>query len=234
MIDTIGPGAVGTGAQGQDCGGGALPPDVSPAALRDALERRLQGADPGRPDHGAGPVNRILLALVAPDDAAEGRQAPLDGFRDAVVAELVRRYLLAVAAHAHGGAAAGVWHVVLDAWASGRADPRRIALAGAHAIVGHDLAPTVVSTCTLLGRTPGPAEREAVRVLVERVAARVCDEAPAESPGEAHGPELLLTRTDAWRQVELLWAVRGRPSEAEREQAALDWRAALIARGLLT
>lgn len=229
MIDTIDPGAIGTGAGG---GTGALPPH----ALRDILERRQRGADEGRPGAGAGPVNRILLGLVAPHHEvdAPGAGPRRDGFRDALVVELVRRYLVAVAAHAHGGAAPRVWKAVLDAWASGLADARRIALAGAHAIVGHDLAPTVVSTCTLLGRTPGPAEREAVRVLVERVAARVCDEAPTEAPTEAHGPELLLTRTDAWRQVELLWAVRGRPSEAEREQAALDWRATLIARGLLT
>ena len=224
MIDTIDPGAIGTGAGG---GTGALPPH----ALRDILERRQRGADEGRPGAGAGPVNRILLGLVAPHHEvdAPGAGPRRDGFRDALVVELVRRYLVAVAAHAHGRAAPRVWKAVLDAWASGLADARRIALAGAHAIVGHDLAPTVVSTCTLLGRHPGPAEREAVRVLAERVASWV----GADAHDDAHGPELVLTRTDAWRQVELLWTVRGRPSEAERERAALDWRATLITKGLL-
>jgi hypothetical protein len=198
----------------------------------DAVAGLQDGADAGVRGQGAGPVGRLLTAVAAPDDAA----APLDAeFRTALVAELARRYLRAVQAQARGSGAPRVWQVLLSRWEGGAGDPARTALAGAHALVCFDLPPAVVSVCTLLGRTPGHLEQAVVQVMTAQIT-RLANEAAAadaRSDDDASGLALLLSRSECWRQTEHLWTLRGRPSEAEKERAALDWRAALVARALL-
>jgi hypothetical protein len=198
----------------------------------DAVAGLQDGADAGVRGQGAGPVGRLLTAVAAPDDAAAQPDAE---FRTALVAELARRYLRAVRAQARGSGAPRVWQVLLSRWEGGTGDPARTALAGAHALVCFDLPPAVVSVCTLLGRTPGPLEQAVVQVMTAQIT-RLANEAAAadtRSDDDASGLALLLSRSECWRQAEHLWTLRGRPSEAEKERAALDWRAALVARALL-
>jgi hypothetical protein len=209
---------------------------VTPEAIVHVLSRLQPGADAGRPGEGAGPVNR-LLAEVVEAASIDGDLAPDGEYVTVLVTELAKRYLRAVSGHARGLAVARAWQEILDRWDPATADPARITLAAGLTIVGHDLPSAVVSACTLLGRTPGPAERAAVQLTVALVAdvlretaAATALPAPANAAG---GPRLLLSRNDAWRQAEVLWAVRGRPSEAEKERAAMDWRAGLVVRGLL-
>jgi hypothetical protein len=203
-----------------------------PGGVVDAVAGLQEGADAGVRGHGAGPVGRLLTAIAAPDDAAAQLETE---FRAALVAELARRYLRAVRAHARGSGAPRVWQVLLSRWEGGTGDPARTALAGAHALVCFDLPPAVVSACTLLGRSPGPVEQAVVQAVTGQIT-RLANEAAAtdtRSRDDASGLSLLLSRSECWRQAEHLWTLRGRPSEAEKERAALDWRAALVARALL-
>jgi hypothetical protein len=224
VIEAIGSGAVGTGADRAGTRSGEMAEAV--AALQRGADARARG-------HGAGPVGRLLTVLAR---AGEDRCSVADGeFRAALVAELARRYLRSVRCHARDATVPRVWQVLLDRWEGGSADAARTVLAGAHALVGHDLPQAVVSTCTVLGRTPGRAERAVVQAVVDRIAAHAeaAAGADADSLDAAHGLALLCARGEGWRQAEHLWAVRGRPSEAEQERAALDWRAALVAEALL-
>jgi hypothetical protein len=203
-----------------DAGATGAGPPCRPESPVEALARLQAGADAGLRGHGAGPVGLILAGVAA------ARADDHDEFRSALPVELTRRYLRAVHRHARGDGPPRVWQVVLARWEAA-ADPARTALAGAHALVGYDLAPAVVTTCTLLGRSPGRAERTAVLTLAGRIAALAAGSRLADTPG------LLLAGGEAWRQAEHLWSVRGRPSVAERERIALDWRTALVARTLL-
>jgi hypothetical protein len=212
--------------------GAAEPGDPDrPGGVVEAVARLQEGADAGVRGHGAGPVGRLLTAVAVCDEAA-----PQDTeFRAVLVAELARRYLRAVRAHARGSGTPRVWQVLLARWEGGSGDPARTALAGAHALVCFDLPPAVVSACTLLGRGPGPVEQAVVQAVTAQIA-RLANEAAAtdsRSDDDASGLALLLSRSECWRQAEHLWTLRGRPSEAEKERAALDWRAALVARALL-
>jgi hypothetical protein len=233
VIETIDHGAIGTGGPAGNRGPGHSVP-ATPAGVVQALAPLAAGADAHRRGAGAGPVNRLLAALAG---AVGGGRALDPEFGGALVVELARRYLQVVRDHGRGIAVPRVWRVVLDAWADPGAEPGRITLAGAHALVGHDLPPAVVSTCTLLGRTPGPAERADLQAMVGLLARLACDaagrSADAATLEEATGLELLLTRGEPWRQAEHLWTVRGRPSETERDRHALDRRAALVVRGVL-
>lgn len=205
-----------------------------PGGVVDAVAGLQEGADAGVRGHGAGPVGRLLTALAATDDPAASVPAQPDTeFRAALVAELARRYLRAVRAHARGSGAPRVWQVLLSRWDGGPGDPARTALAGAHALVSFDLPPAVVSACTLLGRSPGPVEQAVVQAVTGQVARLANEAADTRSDDDASGLALLLSRSESWRQAEHLWTLRGRPSEAEKERAALDWRAALVARALL-
>ncbi|WP_346275695.1 DUF5995 family protein [Pseudonocardia sp.] len=223
----------GIGPRGPEVPGpaGAVEP-LTPQGIVDVLARLQAGADAGRRGEGVGPVNRLLSAVVgaAVDDVGADRE-----FAAGMVTELAKRYLRAVRGHARGTPVPRAWQEVIDRWDPATADPGRIALAGGLTLVGLDLAPAVVSICTLLGRTPGPAERADVQTIIGLIAHRL-EAAGAGDPGAAAddaGLGLLLSHHDAWRQAEHLWALRGRPSEAEVERSAMDWRAGLVARGLL-
>jgi hypothetical protein len=212
--------------------GAAVPGDPDrPGGVVEAVARLQEGADAGVRGHGAGPVGRLLTAVAVCDEAA-GQDTE---FRAVLVAELARRYLRAVRAHARGSGTPRVWQVLLARWEGGSGDPARTALAGAHALVCFDLPPAVVSACTLLGRGPGPVEQAVVQAVTAQIARLANDAAATDSRSDddASGLALLLSRSECWRQAEHLWTLRGRPSEAEKERAALDWRAALVARALL-
>ena len=209
---------------------GALEP-VTPDAMVHVLSRLQPGSDAGRRGDGAGPVNRLLTGVVGATVEAESTADT--EFVAVLVTELARRYLRAVSGYARGATVPRAWREVIGRWDPENIDPARITLAGGLTIVGHDLPSAVVSTCTLLGRTPGPAERAAVQMIVGLIADRLRADAAVVALLGADGVGVLLSRHDAWRQAEHLWAVRGRPSEAEEERAAMDWRAGLVARGLL-
>jgi hypothetical protein len=227
VVEAIGAGVVGTDPDGvhrpYPCAGG----------LAEAVVRLQAGADERARGHGAGPVGRVLTAIA--DAAGDGPPDAAHEFRSALLAEIVRRYLRAVRAHARPGSVPRVWQVVLDRWEAG-ADPVRTTLAGVHALVGYDLAPAVVSACTVLGRAPGRTERAVVQDVVGLIAdavTAVAADADALTRADARDLILLGSRGEHWRRAEHLWAVRGRPSEAEKERAALDGHAALVASALL-
>jgi hypothetical protein len=224
--------AMGSGVVGTDPDSGPRPHPRADG-LAEAVVGLQAGADARARGHGAGPVGQLLTAL-----AEAGEDGPPDAareFRAALLAEVARRYLRAVRGHARTAAPPRVWRVVLDGWEGG-ADPVRTTLAGAHALVGYDLAPAVVSACTVLGRAPGRTERAVVRDVVGLVAAAVGEaaaDADALARADARDLVLLFGRGEHWRRAEQLWAVRGRPSEAEKERAALDACAVHVAEALL-
>jgi Family of unknown function (DUF5995) len=204
------------------------PVRTAPAGLSRVVEE-LAGTTGG-----VAPVNRLLFGMCCSTaEDADGEVATT------VVAELARRYLRAVRSHAAGAPVARSWQVLLDEPRAAPPSPLRTTLAGVHALAGHDLAPAVVSACTLLGRAPGPAERDVTdrisAALADAVhqAARTGGDRDPEAAAAARGLALLLGRRDAWRHAELLWALRGRPAEAEAERAAFDWRTSVVGQGLL-
>jgi hypothetical protein len=232
VIEAIGSGTSADHADGES---GADRPGAAADGVTETLVPRQAAAGDDAGGRPVGPVGGLLTAVAGvgpePDTGGDGE------FRVALLGELERRYLRALRRHACAAAVPRVWQVVLDQWEAGT-DPCRSLLAGTYALVGHDLAPAVVSACTLLGRSPGRAERavvEALLDLVARLLADTVDSAGADpaTRGDAAGLTLLLGRGEGWRQAEHLWTVRGRPSEAAKERAALDWRAALVARALL-
>lgn len=237
-IGTAGPGAAGDGEPGESGAESSDPTPLDPGTPDDvveALARLRPGADAHRRGAGAGPVNELLAGLAA---AVGGCGTHDPEFGGVLVVELARRYLHVVGAHGRGAEVPRVWQLVLDSWTDpGGAARERITLAGAHALVGHDLPPAVVTTCTLLGRAPGPAERADLQAAVVLLAGIARDAARHSADpatlDDAADLEPLLTRGDCGRQAEHLWTVRGRPSEADRDREALDRRAALVVRGLL-
>lgn len=213
---------------------------LTPAAAIDVLTR----LGPAAPSGGAAPVTRLLIDVtgaVGADRTGPRRFADAE-FVTALTVELVRRYLRAVRSHARGAPVAKAWKVVLDC--GGRPEPsrQRVARAGVNALVDHDLALALVTTCTLLGRAPGPAERRDVDELIALIGDRLSEISGPDAGGTAatggfsdlRGLAFLLTRSESWRRAEHLWTLRGRPAEAEAERASIDWHTSLVGRGLLT
>lgn len=187
---------------------------------------------------GVAPVDRVLTGLAA----AVGRDRC--DVAAAVAAELARRYLRAVRCFTGGAPVARSWRVLFRWWEPGVSSPParsplRATLVGVAVLAGNDLAPAVVSTCTLLGHAPGPAECDAVDTILLVLADIVRDAVRAAGDGDPDGAEaaegllLLLARRDPWRVAEHLWTLRGRPAEAEAERSALDWRTSAVGRALL-
>jgi hypothetical protein len=134
-----------------------------------------------------GAVAAVLAAMAATGG---------DELTGAVAEELVRRHRRVRA----GGAVPLVWQL------AGRPGPGAVL----GALVGFDLPIAVVSACTLLGRPPGPVERDRAEQLARRIA-------------EGLGGDRPRVR---WADVELLWALRGRPAATEAARADLDLRVA--------
>lgn len=185
---------------------------------------------------GVAPVSRALTGLAAAVRTEVDDECDVTA---AVAAELARRYLRTVRRHAAGAPVSRSWQVVFQWWEPGVSSPLRATLAGVAVLVGNDLAPAVVSTCTLLGRAPGPVERDAVDTIARALADLVRDAVRAHGECDPDGAEaaqgvlLLLARHDAWRLAEHLWTLRGHPAEAEAERSALDRRTSAVGRALL-
>ncbi|GAA1398504.1 hypothetical protein GCM10009613_52740 [Pseudonocardia kongjuensis] len=164
--------------------------------------------------------------------------------------EFARRYFTALLAEATGSQPPRAWGVLLERRSHPRIDPMEYAVVGVNAHVNFDLAPAVVRTCTVLGRTAlGPAERADYRAVNDVFALHMnkliehfegwlgdaFDGTVAEQLlGAVADVPVVLAREVAWRQALELWEQRSRPTEYEREIDALDRRTALIGRGLLT
>lgn len=184
--------------------------------------------------NGVEPVNLVLVGLAAAVSPEVGNDVAAT-----VTAELARRYLRAVRCWASGAPVARSWQVLFDWWDPAVSSPLRATLAGVATLVGNDLAPAVVTSCTLLGHAPGPVECEAADTIAQALTDIVRDAVAVGGEGDPEGAEaaqgllLLLARRDPWRLAEHLWTLRGHPAEAEAERTAVDWRASTVGKALL-
>jgi hypothetical protein len=209
----------------------AAPSAADPATLQSAVLVLTGEPAVG----GVEPVNRLLIGVCAAVPTDDGG----DDLTAMVTAELARRYLRAVRAHAAGAGVPRSWQMVFEQCGAGTSSTLRTTLVGVHTLAGQDLAPAVVRTWTLLGRTPGPSARRATETIstvlagIVRDAARTERERDPDGVAAARGLALRLGRCDAWHRVELLWTLRGRPAEAEAECVESDRRTCAEGRALL-
>lgn len=162
--------------------------------------------------------------------------------------EFARRYLSAVRADAVGEPVPRSWSVLFDRRGNPEIGPIEFAVAGVNAHVNYDLAPAVVRTCTVLGYQLGPTEladhQSLNRIFARHMSGlqdhfetwlgRALDGAVVDKIMDGAGTlGVVLARDAAWRRAEHLWSLRTRPAEYERECASIDWRAAMIGRGVL-
>lgn len=202
------------------------------AAGLDGVLRALRTPDLGAcRTSGAASCGTWLCSAVVTDvrdggargAVVSGEGEPDPEFEQVLVRRLAHRYLRVVADRVAGRPVPQAWGLVL---ASPTARPARLALAGAATLLGYDLVLAVVGTCTVLGRTPGVRERAGHHRVATLLAAHGLDMVrrsgdPVEVAAAAGlgAPAVLAA---AWTRAAHLWTVRGRPAEAEAEQAALD------------
>ena len=162
--------------------------------------------------------------------------------------EFARLYFTAIRADAAGCAATPrSWQVLFDRRGED-IDPMRFAVAGVNAHVNLDLAFALLATCEKLNRPFSEAEHADYDAINEIFAEhmsdlrqhfenrfeRVLDKAVFDDLADDAGDlTVLLARDAAWRRAGQLWAVRGKP-EFQREREAIDWRASMIGRAILT
>ena len=162
--------------------------------------------------------------------------------------EFARLYFTAIRTHAARGAATPrSWQVMLDRRADD-IDPMRFAIAGVNAHVNRDLAFALLATCEKLNRTFGDTEYPDYKAINDIFAEhmsdlrqhfenrfeRVLDKAVFDDLADDAGDvTVLLARDAAWRRAEQLWTMRGKP-EFQRESEAIDWRASMIGRAILS
>ena len=162
--------------------------------------------------------------------------------------EFARLYFTAIRADAAGGTATPRSWQVLFGRRGDDIDPMRFAVAGVNAHVNRDLAFALLATCEKLDRPFSEAERADYNAINDIFAEhmsdlrrhfenrfeRVLDKAVFDDLADDAGDlTVLLARDAAWRRAEQLWAVRGKP-EFHRESAAIDWRASMIGRAILS
>lgn len=216
---------------------------ASVVAVIGLLTRQQAALEGGPGPDGLHPVHRLLVDVVCAvaDELAAGVRFADEDFVATLTVELAKRYLRAVRDHARGAPVGRAWQVLLDRREVPGIPALRFVLAAVNAVVEHDLAVALVSTCTILGRTPGAVEHldteRLVAVVAERLRAGVLVAPGGAPPGDPvpdpHALELLVTRNGAWRRAEHLWTLRGRPAAAAAEREAIDWRAGLVGLGLL-
>jgi hypothetical protein len=144
-------------------------------------------------------------------------------FAAVLVRRFADRYLRVVADRGEGRPVPAAWQLLLDRPST---RPARLALAGVRTLLCYDLTLAFVGACTVLGRTPGRREHDihhrvaallgtCVRELVRRTGdpVEMAEAARLDSPA---------VRDAVWQRAEHLWALRGRPAEAEEEREALD------------
>jgi hypothetical protein len=129
--------------------------------------------------------------------------------------------------------------VLLRWWEPGSASEVRAVLAGVAVLAGGDLGPSVVSTCTLLGHAPGPAEQDVVDTLslvlagIVRAAGQSVGQDDPDGAAAARRLLRVLARRRAWTVTQRLWTLRGHPAQAAAERAALDRRTGAAVLALL-
>lgn len=164
--------------------------------------------------------------------------------------EFARRYFAALRADAAGGTPARAWRVLFERREHEDTGPMEFAVCGVNAHVNYDLAPAVVRTCTVLGRRElGSAEHhdyQAINAVFALHMGRLRDHFQTWLGREIDGTFLdslldgassltvVVARDAAWRRAVHLWGLRSRPAEFDRECEAIDWRAAMIGRGVLS
>jgi len=164
--------------------------------------------------------------------------------------EFARRYFAALRTDVTGGTPPRAWRVLFDRRENPDTGPMEFAVCGVNAHVNYDLAPAVVRTCTVLGRRElGSAEHHDYRALNSAFAlhiSRLRDHFQTWLGRDVDGTFLdslldgasnlsvVVARDAAWRRAEHLWGLRSRPAEYDRECEAIDWRAAMIGRGVLS
>lgn len=208
--------------------------------LLEALQVRAEVCGPRRHDDGLACVNRLWTGVVREmrDRLAAGGTFADTEFAMALVVVLTRRYLQAVG-ELRADAAPRSWRVLLDRRAAADVTSCQFELAGITVLVHHDLAPALVSTCTVLGRPLGQIEKTDCEAFIGIVAEHVRRMVPGAGSSGDYADELgaltaAVSRNGAWVLAEHLWTLRGRPAEAEAERAAIDWRASMIGRAILT
>jgi hypothetical protein len=162
-------------------------------------------------------------AVASSGAGQPGDAEPDPEFDEVLVRRLAQRYLRVVADHAAGRPVPEVWDLLL---APPPASAARLALAGVTTLLGYDLVLAVVGTCTVLGRTPGSREHGAHHRVAALLGARGLDLVGHSGGGAEVEAAVALgspvARAAAWTSAEHLWALRGRPAEAEAARAALD------------
>lgn len=177
-----------------------------------------------RPD-GLAEARRLVGAALtdALDDLDAGRTFADEEFTVTLLGRLARR-VLAATGDPPAVEVPRAWQVVRERRHDPHIDRTRFAVAGAGALVNHDLPNAVVSACTLLGRVPGPVERADGEALVAAVAVRI-----AHLPGAGR----MLPMHDVWEAVGRIWPVRGRPVEARVRREMIDREAERVTRAVL-
>ncbi|MDN5914058.1 MAG: DUF5995 family protein [Pseudonocardia sp.] len=229
----------------------AIPPEDVPGVL-ERLDRlqELAESGPRGTDDGLACFNHlyreITREVLAQLDGQELFREP--EFSGRLDVEFARRYFSAVRADASGLPVPRSWAVLLDRRGHTEIGPVEFAVAGVNAHVNYDLATAVVRTCTVLGRGLGRSEladhqsfneifAQHVGGLVDHFGTwlgRELDGAVIDKIMDGAGTlSVVLARDAAWCRAEHLWALRTRPAEYERECQAIDWRAAMIGRGVL-
>lgn len=207
----------------------------------ETLQRRAEARGPHHHDDGLACANRLWTAVVREvrDRLCAGGSFVDPEFTTALVVQLTGRYLRAVDEARAGAAAPRSWRVLLDRRDAADVTPVQFVLAGVNALVHHDLAPALVSTCTVLGRTLGQTGRTDcdtfTGVVTEhlRRTVRAVRAVRAGCGADDHDAVAVVSRNEVWRLAEHLWTLRGRPVEAAAERAAIDWRVSMIGRALL-
>lgn len=229
----------------------AGPPEDLPGVL-ERLERlqELVEAGPGGAEDGLACFNHLYREITR---EVLAQLAGQELFREPefvarLAVELARRYLGVVRADAAGEPVPRSWSVLFDRRRNPGIGPIEFAVAGVNAHVNYDLAQAVVQTCTVLGCQLGPtelADHRSVNGIVARYMSglqdhfetwlgRALDGAVIDKIMDGAGTlGVVLARDAAWRRAEHLWSLRTRPAAYERECASIDWRAAMIGRGVL-
>lgn len=231
----------------------ATTPEDVPAVV-DRL-RRLQPlleSGPRGPEDGLACFNFLYEKITSEVLEQLGDQ---DLFRDPefvarLDVEFARRYLTAVRTQATGGTPPRAWKVLFERRERPGIGPMEFAICGVNAHVNYDLAPAVVRTCTVLGRSElGSAEHhdyQAINAVFALHMGRLRDHFQDWLGREIDGTFLdslldgagsltvVVARDAAWRRAEHLWGLRSLPSEYERECESIDWRAAMMGRGVLS
>ena len=178
-----------------------------------------------------------------------------DVFRDPEFAarldvEFARRYFTALRTEVTGGTPPRAWKVLFDRREDPDTGPMKLAVCGVNAHVNCDLAQAVVRTGTVLGRRElGSAEHhdyQAVNAVFALHLSRLREHFQTWLGRELDGAFLdslldgaasltvVVARDATWRRAEHLWGLRSRPAEYDRACEVIDWRAAMMGRGVLS